>query len=324
MSRGKVTIADVAERAGVNASTVSRVVNGTASLSPDTTARVQRAIAELGYRPNRAARHLAGGRTGAIGIVVPDLTNPFFATIVRGAQHAAHDAGELTLVADSESRGRGEVELSAMLARDVDGLVLCSPTSPAGQLRGAVTGRPAVLVNRQARGWPSVVADQAQAVEVAFDDVRSQGHERIAYVRGPSNKWTSSVRDRVAARLGAVLVGPFAPTFAGGAEAAEVLDDDVTAVITHNDLMAVGLIDALLRKGRRVPRDLSVLGCDDIEIAALTRPRLTSVAMPLEELGATAVGLLLDLIARPAPDVDSLHRTLPVWLVARDSTARPK
>jgi len=326
MPRPMVTLADVAREAGVDSSTVSRAVNGTASLSPATRTRVQRAIDKLGYQPNRAARRLAGGRTGAIGIVVPDLTNPFFSAIARGAQRAAHEAGELTFIADSDARPAEELALAAQLARDVDGLLLCSPTAPTRQLDEAVRGRPTVLVNRRARNRPSVAADQEQAVEVAYRHVQSLGHREIAYVRGPTTKWISTVREPVAERLGARLVGPFAPTVAGGAEAAAALDPRVTAVITHNDLVALGLVDALLSSGRRVPDDVSVVGCDDIEVAALVRPRLTSVAMPLDGLGRAGIAVLLQLLSPDAAsdaDAGAMRRTLPVRLVERDSTAVP-
>lgn len=318
---GPVTLADVARRAGVSPSTVSRALNGTAPLSASTVGRVRRAVDELGYAPHRSARHLAGGRTGAIAVVVPDLTNPFFAAIARGAQHRAHSSGELTVIADSDDRPAAELELIARLSPDVDGLVVCSPTAPAGRLDDALGSRPAVLVNRPVRGRASVVADQHAAVRLAHEHLRDLGHERIAYVRGPAGKWTSSTRDAEAVRLGLDLVGPVAPTFAGGSRAADQLPGATTGVIAHNDLVAVGLIDALLRAGRRVPEDVSVVGCDDVELASLVRPALTTVTMPLGELGRSAVDLLAEQIAGGEDgSVVMPPPVLPVSLTVRDST----
>lgn len=316
-----MTLADVARRAGVSPSTVSRALNGTAPLSASTVGRVRRAVDELGYAPHRSARHLAGGRTGAIAVVVPDLTNPFFAAIARGAQRRAQHAGELTVIADSDDRPSAELELIARLSPDVDGLVVCSPTAPSGRLDDALGTRPAVMVNRPIRGRVSVTADQRGAVRLAHDHLRELGHERIAYVRGPAGKWTSSARDAEATRLGLDLVGPEAPTFTGGSRAATELDSGVTGVIAHNDLVAVGLIDTLLRSGRRVPEDVSVVGCDDIELASLVRPSLTTVTMPLDELGRRAVDLLAEHMVVGQGGAPSPAPVLPVTLVGRDSTA---
>ena len=319
-----MTLADVARRAGVSTSTVSRALNGTAPLSPATVARVRRAVDALGYSPHRSARHLAGGRTGAIAVVVPDLTNPFFATIARGAQHRALENGELTVIADAEDRPSAELELIARLVPDVDGVVLCSPTAPTARLVAALGSRPAVLVNRPIRGRASVVADQRAAVLLAHDHLSGLGHERIAYVRGPAGKWTSSARDAQAGRLGLDLVGPVAPTFGGGARAASALPRGTTAVIAHNDLVAVGLVDALTSSGRRVPEDVSVVGCDDVELASLVRPALTTVRMPLEQLGRRAVDRLAEQISGSGPvgsAPTAADPVLAVTLTVRGSTA---
>lgn len=317
------TLADVARRAGVSASTVSRALNGTATISQLTIERVGLAAEELGYVPHRAARHLAGGRTGAVAVVVPDLTNPFFSSIARGAQRRAQLADEMTYLADAQDLAADEVDLITRIAPDVDGLVLCSPVAASSALATALGGRPAVLVNRRARGWASVVADQAGSVRLARDHLSSCGHSRIAYVRGPADKWVSTARDRVARDLGLEMVGPVPPTFAGGVRAAALLVRGISAVIAHNDLVAIGLVEAVQGSGRRVPEDLSVVGCDDVELASLVRPKLTSVRMPFDDLGCMAMESLLDRIGGSTGHEALVTRVLPVTLSVRDSTGPP-
>ncbi len=320
MTGSGVTLSDVALRAGVSASTASRALNGTAAIADVTVERVRSAASELGYAPHRGARHLAGGRIGAVAVLVPDLTNPFFSTIARGAQRSAQLAGELTLIADSEDRPSNEVDLITRLVPDVDGVILCSPVASTAALREALAGRPAVTVNRRTRSLCSVVADQAGAVRIAHEHLKELGHDRIAYIRGPADKWVSSARDQVAASVGLELLGPVTPTFAGGIDAAQMLDDATSAVIAHNDLVAIGLMDTLLRRGRRVPGDLSVVGCDDVDMASLVRPTLTSIHMPLDDLGRTAMDTLLELIEGSRGPEAPRHVVLPVSLAERDST----
>ncbi len=322
---GPVTLDDVARAAGVHPSTVSRVLTKPGRINERTAQRVRDAAAELGYEPNRAARRLAGGRIGAIGILVPDLCNPFFARVARAVQAHAQEAGLLTYVVDAEAGPDSEADLIDSLRRNVDGLILCAPTAGSRTLRETIGDRPVVLVNRRIDGLPSVVADQAEAVTIAVDHLRGQGHEHIAYLRGPTSKWVSGIRDRTATALGLTDLGPYSPDHHGGADATmAVTDGGFSAVIAHNDLVAIGLIDGLLEAGHEVPEEVSVVGCDDIEAASLTRPRLSTTAMPLEQLGASAAGLLEELIRDPDALEDSSTRvTLPVEFVERDTTGSP-
>lgn len=321
----RTTLDEVARAAGVHPSTVSRVLNRPGRINERTAVRVRAAAERLGYVPNRAARLLAGGRTGAIALVLPDLGNPFFASVARAVQRRALAGGSLTFMAHADATPATELDLVATLGPNVDGFVLCAPTAPTARLRDALGPRPGVLVNRRAEGLASVVADQKAAVAQAVGHLRDLGHDRIVYLRGPAAKWTSSVRDREADRLGAALLGPYEASWRGGAAAApDVRAGGFTAAVAHNDLVAIGLVGAVLDAGATVPGDLSVVGCDDIAAAALTRPRLTTVAAPLEEVGAHAVDLLLGLVAGTGGEDRAIaRRALPVELVVRDTTGPP-
>lgn len=326
-----VTLADVAAAAGVNASTVSRTLSRPEMVSAATLDRVTRAVDRLGYVPNRAARQLAGGRTGALGILVPDITNPFFAGIVRAAQRAASDQGQVALLADAGARPAAEVAAIRSLVDGVDGVVACSPTAPISQLVDAAAGRPVVLVNRRGRGVTSVAVDQAAIVARAFEHLTGAGHRRLAMVAGPSAYWSSPQRRRALDRVSTVgdLDGPpvevtvldgHAPTFEGGRGCVdELLASGVTGVLAFNDLVALGIASGVQERGLVVPDDLSVVGSDDVPFAAMATPPLTTVQSPVDHLGAMAVESLASCIAGSPP----AYHELEPRLVERRSTAPP-
>ncbi len=324
-----VTLRDVARAAGVSPATASRALSAPDLVAPERRELVRRVARELGYRPNRAARELITGRSGHLCLVVPDLENPFFSAVAKAVQARARAAGHAVVVADAEEDPLLEAELVTHLGAQADGVLLCSPRmSPDDLAEVAADDRPLLLVNREAAGLPSVVIDNRDGVRQAVRHLHALGHRRVAYAGGPPGSWSDARRREglvgdLAAQLpglDVVDLGAHAPVFAGGVAAADLaLAAGATAVLAHNDLMALGLLDRLRTRGVRVPDDVSVVGFDDAPVATLVTPALTTVAAPLARLGRTAVDLLLD-----PPRTDAPARVaLPVELVVRASTAPP-
>jgi LacI family transcriptional regulator len=324
------TIRDVATAAGVSQSTVSRALSMPDLVNPATRARVLAAARRLGYQPNRAARGLITGRTGNLGLIVPDLSNPFFSSVVKGVQAAARAADYSLFIADTDEEATAEVELLLALTRQVDGIVLCSPRTPDAELARVGVESAVVLMNRRIEGRPSVTVDNADGMRQAVEHLAALGHERIAYVAGPRTSWSNGQREqglhRSAEDTGTDLVhlGHFPPRFEGGVAAADLaLASGATAVIAYNDVVALGLLSRLGARGVSVPDQISVLGCDDISMSAMTHPALTTVSIPKREAGRAGVTLLLSLLAdttvaaegAPAP-----NRELPAQLIVRATT----
>lgn len=319
MSSQAVTLADVAVEAGVHPSTVSRVLSRPQLIGEPTRTAVHAAIHKLGYTPNRAARQLAGGRIGAIGVLVPDITNPFFAHVVRSVQQGCRRNGLTMLLADTDQREADELSEARALAGSVDGFVACSPVAATQQWLQVVGTAPLVFVNRRAKGVASVALDQQAIIELGVTHLRAAGHRSIAVVRGPHSYWSSRERDRVVRRLpGLVTYGPVRPDFEAGIALATVLmRSNVTGVLAFNDVQALGIVAGYRAAGRSVPRDLSVVGSDDIADAAMSDPPLTTVAAPVQQLGDAAFDLLARLLAGA---IERPEITLPVTLTVRAST----
>lgn len=322
------TISDVARAARVSPSTVSRALTSPSMVNERTRARVLEVAARLGYRPNLAARGLITGKTGNIGVIVPDLSNPFFAKIVQSAEGRARASGYLVFLGDTKEDPLEEIELIRALAKQVDGIVVCSSRMTERQIR-EVAPNPLVFLNEPFPGFPSVLVEPVTGLEEALRHLADLGHTGVVYLGGPRRSWSNQRRLQrlkpLGRRMGLEIrvLGPYVPHFAGGAEAAEtVLESGTTAVLAWNDLVALGLINALGTAGVRVPDDISVIGWDDLEIAAMFTPRLTTVAQPLVAAGSALVDLLMNQLS--APDGQGAERViLKSRLVVRDSTGSP-
>ena len=323
-----ISARDVARAAGVSISTVSRTLTRPESVAPATRDRVLATARGMGYRPNVAARSLITGRTGNIGLVVPDVENPFFASVTKGVQLRARAAGYAVFIADSDEDTSLEPELARNLAKQVDGLILCSPRAPEAVLAELAAECTLVLVNRRSGDIPAVTIDNREGVRQALVHLRALGHRRVAYVGGPANSWSN--RERLTAFLDigsadpdleVVDLGCFQPYVSGGVAAGDlVIHSGATAVLAYNDVVAFGLLERLRQRRVRVPEDVSVIGTDNIAVSALTSPPLTSVGLPLVGSGRAGVDLLLSLVRDPgSPPVH--HHDLPVQLVVRGSTA---
>lgn len=325
-----VTLRDVASRAGVSVATASRAFQRPDMLGASTLERVQSAAAEIGYVANHPARALASGRTGVYGVVVPDLENPFFPAVLKGAQARAHHHGVQLLLADTGESPEGELDLVRTLTGQVDGIVLCSSRMDEDSLREAASMIQVVLVNRLWPGLPGVHASPDPGVPTAVRHLHWMGHRHIGYVGGPTTSRSDAARRHSLEEISRQLdlewtdLGHFDPSAEGGRQGAEaVLVSQVTAVIVYNDLMALALVDRLRGFGVEVPGDVSVVGWDDIEFASLFTPGLSTVRVPRYDMGAHAV----DLLVNPVPDGnlgtgDSRATGLPTVFIPRGSTGR--
>lgn len=323
MAREPVRLREVAEAAGVTISTASRALNRPELVRPETRERVEAAARDLGYVPNRMARAIVTGRTRAIVFIVPDLTSPMFAYLARGAQDEARVRGFDILVADTRMDEEREVALVNGARRYAEGVILCMPQ---GHHAPDASGPPTAAINRRVRGAHAVLLDQAHIVEQQLTHLVGLGHERIVYLDGPKQYWATYERRRHAERLARnrplEIIGPVEPFYHGGYGAADHIGADVTAVIAFSDTQAAGLIARSVELGRRVPEDLSVIGSNDIPIAAMYNPALTTMHTPFAEMGRAAVSLLLDNVS--ASDGTQIVETVRSELVVRRSTAPPR
>ncbi|WP_327038251.1 LacI family DNA-binding transcriptional regulator [Micromonospora maris] len=295
-----VTIRDVARASGVHISTVSRTFSAPHLVNPETRVRVLACAEDLGYRPNRAARALITGRTHNIGLIIADIANPFFPPLIKAAESQARHRDYHVFVADTNEDAAAEEELVHALAKQVDGVLLCSPRMSNSLIEQLSREVPLVVVNRQLAGLPCVLMDVGQGARSAIEHLAGLGHRQIALLGGPRGSWTSREIRRAAGAAartaGAELtvLGPNPPTEHGGlAQAEQVRRAGVSAVLAYNDLMAIGLLEGLDALGVAVPQEVSVVGVDDISLSRLTRPKLTTVATPTAAAGRTAVDMLL-------------------------------
>lgn len=323
-----ITLRDVAARAEVSVATASRALQKPAMVSASTRERVRQAVDELGYAPNRSARTLITGRTGVLGVIVPDLLNPFYPALLKGAQERAHHHGVQLLLADAEETAAGELPLVRTLAPQVDGVLLCAPRMSDADLDAAARLTRIALVNRTHAYLETIAANALPGVRGALRHLRSLEHRRIGMAGGPSRSWSEGRRRGTIARaadeldLEVVDVGHFPPTVEGGRAAAEaVLVAEVTAVLVYNDVMAIGMLAALRGAGFSVPGDLSVVGWDDIEFSAVTDPPLSTIRVPRREMGAAAIDALVE---DPAGHQDGVMWRFESEFVARGSTGRAR
>jgi DNA-binding LacI/PurR family transcriptional regulator len=331
-SSRSITTHDVAARAGVSQATVSLVLGGNprARVAQATRERVLRAAGDLGYRPNIVARSLVRGRSYTIGVVVPELSNPFFMDVVDGVQRVATGAGYAVLLCDARQTSPGR-HLEALRGRQVDGIVI--DAVGAGQLTDSeLDGVEVVLVDEPSERLPGVASDALAAGRLAAEHLLGLGHTRLAFIGPATDVHTFRMRERgFVARLreaGVSLTSetlrraqPSTAAGLGAMKALLALKERPTAVFCANDVLALGALKACLASGVRVPGDMSIVGCDDIELARVVTPELTTVAVPARELGARAARLLLQRLEKPGEAVKP-QKPLPVRLVARGTTAR--
>jgi LacI family transcriptional regulator len=327
------TIADVARHAGVSVATVSHVMNRTRHVGPETAERVHSAIAALRYSPNTLARSLRRGETKTIGLLLPDNSNPFFASVARQIEDAGFLAGYTVILCNSDgSAEKEERYLQVLMAKQIDGLIFAGSSDHARVFSSLQPGVPAVLLDREIHSVnvDSVLVDHDYGGYLAGRYLAGLGHEKIGVIGGPRDSSSSPARLRGFARAlqEAGLDLPPASVvdsdyhFAGGRMAMERLmaqAPGITALFACNDLMAMGALTVLRGRGLRVPGDMSMIGFDDIPYAVTTWPPLTTIAQPVEKIGTRAVSLLLERVAEPA--AHSRREVLTPVLVERESCA---
>ncbi len=297
--------------AGVSAKTVSRVVNTDPHVSPATRARVQEVVARLGYRPNPLARGLATRKTRSIGLVIADISNPFFPEVVRGVEDEATPRGYHVILLDTdEDRSKEVRSIEFLLTEHVDGLIVCGSRAPRSILLDVARRLPLVLINRTLPGqiaW-TVMTDNYVGGRQATSHLLSLGHRRIGYLGGPG--FSQASRDRLHGYRAALkhyglpydpqLIAIGRPDISGGGDVAARLiglHEPPTALFSYDDLMAIGAVEEITRRGLRVPEDAAVVGFDDIELAKFATPPLTTISQPKYRLGREATRLLLALLS---------------------------
>jgi DNA-binding LacI/PurR family transcriptional regulator len=323
------TIRDVAQLACVSVSTVSRVYSQPDLFREETRRRVHDAARQLQYSPNRNAASLTTGKTGNIGIIVPNLANPLFPEMVKAAQHSAGRRNLAVLLADSDDSAANEEQLLHALAKDVDALLVFSSLLSDPQIMSVGQLRPMVFVNRRVAGYRCVLVDASGGMRLLTQYLTNLGHTSALYLPGPENSWAAMERRDAILEAGErtglhVDVGaPGAPSFErGSSEADQLVKTPLpSVVICFNDIMALGVTARLLELGVNVPGQVSVVGWGGTRIAGYSTPALTTIAVPLSELGRAAVDQALlaqgDVPAVVPPVV------LGVELVARATTGRP-
>ncbi len=335
--RKQVTRKDVAERAGVSVAVVSYVVNdGPRPVSPETQARVKKAIEELGYYPNELARSLSRKQTATIGLIIPSLLNPVYAEIAISLESVCTASDYTLMLSDTGRDPAKEQKLAVTLrSKQVDGVVILPNQEPQTSLRLFQQAHiPTVVLEHDLADTHCIVIDDRQGGRLAMQHLLSLGHRRIALIQRETYSPHGHLRGigcREMLEESGIPLDPALVIVAKAGQAAGyaamqqllALPNPPTAVFTHNDVLAMGAMRAIFDAGLVVPADISVMGHDDTISIAYLNPPLTTVKFPVTEMGRRAGQIILELVQQP----DSLPAqtiTLPVELVVRASTAPPK
>ncbi len=327
----RITMADVAREAGVSLMTVSRALNDKDGISEDTRSRVHAVVERLGYRPSGIARGLVTKRTGTLGLVVPDNSNPYFSEVSRGVEHAAFARGYNVFLCNTEEDPQREsIVLQSLTEKQVDGLILCSPRLLDGELSKALNYFPAsILINRVIENHASsaIRSDDDNGAGIAVQHLIKRGHSAIGMLAGPERSFSGRLRLNgylTALKDAGIQHEPewiqfCSPMVEDSQKAAVDLlthCPELTALFCFNDLVAVGAIKASMQLGRRVPEDIAIVGFDDIPLASLVTPALTTVHILRYEIGRQAGEMLLAKIeGKPMQALT----VLPVELMLRTS-----
>jgi len=320
------TIYDVAREAGVAASTVSRAYARPGRVNVDTARLIFAAAERIGYRAAKITGSV-GQQTGAIGLMVSDITNPFYGEIIKGAEEAVRHAGYALVLSDTSETGGIEREVVERTLDLVEGVVLASSRMSDSAIRMIAKQKPLVLLNRQISETSCIVPDNPRGVRRAVEHLGSLGHDTITYVAGPEASWAEGIRWRALREAAYELelrvrrIDPNDdPTMRTGfAAARRIAEEGSSAVLAYNDALAIGVVKGLKHRGVRVPDDVSVVGFDNVLLTEVVDPALTTVAVPMRKAGAVGVGNVLALAAGAKTSGETL--VLPVKLVVRQSTA---
>jgi len=331
-----VTLREVAERAQVAISTVSAVINNSAPVSERTKQRVLKAIEALNYRPNRLARSLKTRQSFSVGVIVPDLTNPFFPEVVRGIESVARQHAYNIILCDTdESKATGVASLNLLMEKQIDGVILVGGVIPKANILSLGDKVLPIVMIEKDYDIPWISTVMVDAKRGAYDSVNhliNLGYKRIGFIteKLPKSKiqrrfegYKLALKDNRIA-FDSFLVKEVNPTFEGGYKAMNSLlsmEEPPDAVFAYNDLMAIGALKSIHGRGLKVPADIAVVGFDDVQAASFTSPPLTTVALPKHEMGVKAMQLILELISGKGKHKKIL---LPTKLVVRESCGQKK
>jgi len=327
-----VKLRDIAAAAGVTIATASRSLNGSYGVNANTRKRVLEVAAQLRYRPNRLARGLVTGRSQILGLIISDIRNPFFSEVARGVEDEAYSAGCDVVLCNSDLDSQKQNHyIGSLMAKRVDGIIMNSVSvlREAEQERLVQSGVPIVLLNRcfAHSEFSTVSADNEQGGRLAAQYFLRMGHRRLAHLTGPRQH--GNLTQRAKGFLQAVREGdPLASvtvlhgghTLAGGHAMALKLfkeNPDVTAIFAANDAVAFGVLKAAIERGIRIPKNVSLIGFDNVDFAAIVHPPLTTIHQSKYEIGQAAVNILLRLAK--GKDKSPENRVLGVELIERDS-----
>lgn len=341
MAQGRSTIGDVARRAGVSPTAVSRSLNGVIRLPPTTAGRIRKAATELGYHPHAQARSLSTGRAFAIGIIVPEIANPFFSMLAGAAEMIAVDAGYDVVIWSTRNVPEREHACFARLTSGyVDGVLLITNHADDGRLARevkAASGR-VVIVDEDVRGTrvPKIFVQNTTGGMLATRHLIERGHRRIGHIGGPAGVmsaieraegWRRGLSEAGLKPRSAWHICSEYEIAASRVDAGKLLDGDpeLTAIFAGSDASALGVMYAARDRGLRIPDDLSLVGFDGMALGELLGPPLTSIVQPIAQLGTLAAENLMAMIAGPAERrKDDIVSRLDVRLEKRGSVAAPR
>ena len=325
----KPTIYDIAREANVSIATVSKVINGIGRVSDATRKRVLQIVADLNFEPNVVASALAGGNTRTIGLLLPDVNNPYFSEIVRGAEDEAFGRGYSVLICNTDHNAKKEHEyIRTLRQKQMDGIAIATGSTPAQTIEELVEGKiPVVLLSRSILGASvaTVAVDSYAGGRLAAEYLISLGHKAVGYLSEPLTVTSSVERLRgfqeVMDEHGRTTVLSSDHGFGittGQRMAAQLLSNpEITALFGANDQLAVGALQACREMGRKVPEQISVVGFDDTVFAKIVTPTLTTVAQPMYQMGAQTLRLLIEAIETGVQPTKSI--VFPPELMIRES-----
>lgn len=327
MKNKKTTIKDVAKHCGMSIATVSQILNGhSQNFNPNTIKKVQAAKEALNYQPNYFAQSMVVKKSKTIGVLVPDITNPFFATLIGGIESVLYRENFITMLCNAELDEKKESDyLEELSRRGVDGFIIAS----------SVISNEAINHNLTAKNLPFIVLDQKHGAglsdavftddflggRLAAEHLVELGHQKVAIVA--PQKATENIQKRILGfqsiyEQGVILIDAELTKSGGRHAVSQLLSHEVTGIFAINDEIAFGLYFGLAEAGKKIPEDYSIVGYDNVEMCDYVTPKLTTVAQPIFELGEKTAELLLARIA--VPDSEWQEKTLPVKLIKRFST----
>ncbi|PCJ31461.1 MAG: LacI family transcriptional regulator [Alphaproteobacteria bacterium] len=320
---GRVTLRDVAKESGVSVATVSYVLNDSGSVGNKVKEQVRSTINRLGYTPNFSAQAIRTGRTKTLGIIIPDLKNPFFPELAQSVESAARDSGFAVFLVDTQESVEAEAEgISKLIKHGVEGIIWC-PSSEKDCFKKYAGSIPVVVIDRPLPNYDTVYSDYSKGGKLLAQYLLSEGHRKIGLISGPQTIESAAQRRKgfleeigIQAEIIWEIENPFSIKLCPEA-VSELKKQAVSVIVAGNDMIAIGAIKTLNKLKINVPESVSVVGFDDVPWSDIVHPSLTTIRQPLSELGKEAVNLLLRRIGNLTASKKSV--ILDVQLVVRDS-----